>query len=288
MKKRALFFVFVLFFIGIVSAESCVLTPSLINQDPSEAVPGEYMEVVFQLEGVSDPTCGKVKFEVLEKYPFEVQGEKSKEISSGTFTYGYQNYWMIPYRILIDENAIDGDEEIEVKYSSENSLIEFIENFSIYIQDPSADFEIHVKDYDSKKKELVLEVLNIEDVDIEALTLEIPRQANIEVKGPNRIVVGDLDSNEYTTATFEANLSQGEIIIEVLYTDEIGIRRTKEETIYFEPAYFQNRAGESKDTSASIILWSILVAILIVLWIIKKIKKRNKKNRMNSKGMVKF
>ena len=58
----------------------------------------------------------------------------------------------------------------------------------------------------SMANEITIEVLNIEASDIEALTIEIPKQDNIEVKGPNKIVVGDLDSNEYTTAEFEASV----------------------------------------------------------------------------------
>jgi len=60
--------------------------------------------------------------------------------------------------------------------------------------------------------------------------LEIPKQTNIIVKGPNRVVVGDLDSNEYTTADFEATMRDGDLTIELTYSDTINVRRTISKT----------------------------------------------------------
>jgi len=52
-----------------VSAEGCNLDVSLINQDPYPATPGDYVKLVFQVNGVSNPQCGTVEFELLEQYP---------------------------------------------------------------------------------------------------------------------------------------------------------------------------------------------------------------------------
>ena len=81
---------------------------------------------------------------------------------------------------------------------------------------------------------MTIEILNIADTDIEALTIEIPKQDNIVIKGTNRVVVGDLDSNEYTTADFKANLKDGEINLKILYTDQTGIRREVMEKVFFD------------------------------------------------------
>ena len=77
--------------------------------------------------------------------------------------------------------------------------------------DGRTDFEVYVGDHVIKDKSLVFEILNIGNQDIEALTVEIPKQENIVVKGANRNIVGDLDSNEYTTTDFEAIPAGGDI-----------------------------------------------------------------------------
>ena len=118
---------------------------------------------------------------------------------------------LLPYKLRIDENALDGENPIEVYYSNKNCFKWLIKEFDITVQDTRADFEVYVKDYDYITKELTFEILNIAETDVEALTIEIPKQDNIDIKGANRIVVGDLDSNEYTTADFEATLPEWRI-----------------------------------------------------------------------------
>jgi len=68
----------------------------------------------------------------------------------------------------------------------------------------------------------------------------------IKIKGPNKNIVGALDSNDYTTADFEATLQEGKIDLLIHYTDEISIRRIKEESIYFNSDSFQGRKNDQK------------------------------------------
>ena len=119
-------------------------------------------------------------------------------------------------------------------------------------------------------------ILNTAKVDIEALTLEIPKQDNIEVKGSKINIVGDLDSNEYTTASFEAVPKEGEINLLVSYTDSINERRTLEKNVLFEPEYFQDRNGDQKSISIWFYLFWILVIALVIYYFYKRAKKKRK------------
>ncbi|MCK5149847.1 hypothetical protein KAJ87_02885 [Candidatus Pacearchaeota archaeon] len=286
MKNKGLIIILALFLFSFtfISAEGCDLKVSLINQDPYPAIPNNYVKVVFQMTGVENPECGTIDFEVLEQYPFSLEETAIKTINGNTYVKDYKTEWMIPYKILVDKDALDGENEIEVKYSQRNSESGFSKKFNITIEDACADFELHLKDYSSKTNELTIEILNIADDDVEALTLEIPKQENIKIKGTNRIVVGDLDSNEYTTADFEATVNEGEIEVKVTYTDIIGIRRTLFKTVNFDPDYFKERNGDKN----SISIWIYLLILLVIGVIVWVVVKRKKKKQSNKKTIVKF
>lgn len=262
-----------------VSAEVCKIIPSLINQDPYPAIPGDYVKIVFQVDGVANPECGIVEFELIEQYPliFDPNTEAKITINSGTYQKDFSSFLIAPYKVRVDENALDGDNPIEVQFKYGNQLTYETKQFDLNVEDIRADFEIHIKKYSPTTKVLTLEVLNIGKSDIQALTLEIPKQDNIEIKNSNINIVGDLDSNEYTTADFEATPKKGEILVKITYTDSINTRRTVEKSVYFDPAYFQGRIEDQKKSGAGTYI-IIAVIILIIIWIVyRRIKKKRAK-----------
>jgi len=283
-----LFIALLLANILLISSEPCVLDVSLINQDPYPAIPNDYVKVVFQMTGTSNPECGLISFEVVPSFPFSVEEKEIKKtIKGGTYIKDYSPNWMIPYRLVVNKNALDGDYDLEVKYSSSTSAPFLGKKFRINIENPAADFELHIKDYSYKTNELTIEILNIAETDIEALTLEIPKQDTIEIKGANRVVVGDLDSNEYTTADFEAIPKNGEIQINVLYTDQIGVRRTLTKTVTFDSSYF---ALSNEDQTSTPVIYYVLLIIVVILiiWFIFRRRKKKQERIMHRRGMAKL
>ncbi len=282
--KKSMIFTLAIFSVvllsGLVAAEGCILGVSLINQDPYPANPGDYVKVVFQIDGLSNPGCGVVTFQIKEEFPFSIRPETENpiEIRSGTYSRKYSSFYIAPYEILINENAIDGDNPIEISYSTDG--VEKLKEFNLNIENTHADFEIYVKDYDPLTKTLTFEILNIEDNDIEALSLEIPKQPNIVIKGANRKVIGDLDSNEYTTADFEATVEDGKIEVKMIYTDVINVRREITKEVMFDSSYFMDRTGETKKQP----IWAYVLAGLVIVWIVwSRIKKAKKKKNLQKK-----
>ena len=241
MKKRTLIIpVLALFLVislsGVLAASTCDLSVSLINQDPYPATPGDYVELVFQIEGVGNADCGRVQFGLLEQYPliFDPDTVRTISVDAGTYQKDFSSFLMAPYKVRVDSNALDGENPIEVEFRSGADINYQTKQFNLEVQDTKADFEIHIKDYAPLTNTLTFEILNIENIDVEALTLEIPSQDNILIKGSKTNIIGDLDSNEYTTANFEATPSEGEILVKIIYTDSINKRRTLEKTVLFE------------------------------------------------------
>ena len=180
------------------------------------------------------------------------------------------------YKLRIDENAFDGENQIEIYYSTSAGVTKIIQEFNITVEDTRADFEVNVKDYNYATNELTFEILNIEETDVQALTLEIPKQEEVGVKGANRVVVGDLDSNEYTTADFEVVLPKGEtsIKLNVIYTDSINVRREIQKMVEFDSSYFTDRNKDQKSTPW--VLYIIIIGI-IAFFVWRRIRKKRRK-----------
>ncbi len=285
MKKRLLIcLIFGILLINtlFILAESCDLEVSIINQDPYPAIPGDYVKVVFQIQGVENPECQSIEFELLEKYPISFDPLENPKIfiESGIYDKDYSSFLLAPYKIRVDSNALDGDNPIEVQYKFGSNIGYETKQFNLNVKDTRADFEIYVSEYDAKTRTITFEILNIQDVDVEALTIEIPKQNNIEIKGSNINLVGDLDSNEYTTADFEAIPQAGEIIVKIIYTDEINKRRTIEKKVLFEPEYFTGRiADENNKSLSSYLPWIIVLGIIIYSFYRKRKKKQRERRR---------
>jgi hypothetical protein len=263
----------------IVSASGCDPTVSLVNQDPYPAVPGESVDLVFQVDGLSSSECGNVVITLEEKFPFTVDPSTPKtiEVKSGTFiNRDYESFVMAPYRVRVNEDALDGNTPIELTVKRNGGTESY--PFDINIEDSRADFEIYVKDYDYSTRELTLEILNIEDSDVEAVTVYIPKQDNIEVKGANRITVGDIDSNEYTTTDFEAIMSDGDFEVEIFYSDSINERRSITKTLSFDSSYFTNRVSDEKSTSFG----TYIVYLLVIVGAVWFWRKRNSKKKIKA------
>jgi len=279
MKRGYLIALMLFLFIGFASAatKECTINVSMINQDPYPAMPGETVKVIFQINGVSNPDCGTVKFEVKENFPFTIDPSSQNPITinSGIYAKNYSSFYIAPYKIRINTDALKGDTPIEVGYTSSSLIGERFKDFTIYVENTKADFEIYVKDYSSATSILTLEILNIEDVDVQALTIEIPKQENVEIKGANKVVVGDLDSNEYTTADFEALLKDGDISLKIVYTDSTNTRREITKTVEFDSSYFNGRKG----TSQPVWLY-ILIPLLIAAFIAWRIYRKKKKKKL--------
>lgn len=267
MVKRGLTLVLGLAFVLIVAtsflsaATACSLNASLINQDPYPATPGDYVRLVFQVNGIANSECGDVAIELLPTFPFSLDSTESaiQTTKAGVYEKDYSSFLIAPYKVRVADNAIDGDNPIEAVITSSGSA-SLLSKFQINIEDKRTDFEVYVKDYSLTTNIMKLEVVNIGKNDIKALTLEIPKQKNIVVKGANKNVLGDLDSNEYTTADFEVASSSGAFDVVIYYTDSISERRTVNKTVEFDKNYFVGRKADQTGLS-----FGNYVVILIIL-----------------------
>ncbi|MCR4285184.1 MAG: hypothetical protein NUV97_04030 [archaeon] len=276
--KKSIYILTLILFLPLTSAATCDPTISLLNQDPYPAVPGEYAKLVFNVENLDVVDCSDITFELLEDYPIRFNPGESPEKVFKRVNYlkDFESSLLIPYKVIIDPDALDGPNSIEIKFQSRGSAA-ILKTFDVEVEDSKAEFEVYVKDYDYNTNELTIEILNIAASGIEALTVEIPKQETISIKGPNRIVVGDLDSNEYTTAEFEATVGDGWFNVRLIYSDSINVRREVTKAINFDSSYFSGRKADQNGTSTgTYVLW-IVIIFAVVYWFLRRRKKKKDK-----------
>lgn len=285
-----LFLLGFIFISTMVFAGACSIDVVLVNQDPYPAMPGEYVKVVFQVSGFESPDCGSVEFWINEKYPFSLNpGAENKVVmKSGTYLKDYQSHFLVPYDLRVDKDAIDGDNPIKVYYSFLTGGAQiFSKDFDINVEDSRTDFEVFISDYDFTTKEVTVDILNTGDNNVEGLTIEVPVQEGVKVIGTDKIILGDLNSNEDDSATFKAEMNEGTVNLNLVYTDQIGVRRTMPETIEFNPSLFHSLEKQEKSFSPTLAFIIGLIIPILFMYIRKKIRARRERI-MKKKGMAKF
>jgi len=266
MKKVGLLIFLLMLVPGTLAAVSdCDLSVAMINQDPYPAIPGEYVDLVFQLNGVENSNCGTVTFELVEEYPLIFDPGKTNQvvINAGIYKRDFGSFLIAPFKVRVDEDALDGDNPIEVRYRYGSNLGFESTSFNLNVENVMAEFEIFIKDYDILTNVITFEILNIGGVDIEALTVEIPKQETITLHGAKVNIVGDLDSNEYTTAEFVGTPKDGKINLKLTYTDPVNKRRTVEASVDYEADYFTGQNGNESKPWYFYLIYLIVIGVIV-------------------------
>lgn len=232
MKKRkdkirfGLMLLLGLFLVSFVSADICDLDVELVNQDPHPAIPGEYVELLFQVSGIENPECDGAMFHLIPSYPFSLDGMDAGRVLQGnTYISNYKTEWLIPYKLRIDKDALEGDFEIAVEYGQRG--ITNSDLFDISVQDSRTDFDAVVQEVVGSEVSIAL--ANTGKYTANSIIVRIPEQDGFKVVGTDGQMVGNLDSGDYTLVSFEimsgAQANGGDLGFDIHYTDTLGERR---------------------------------------------------------------
>jgi hypothetical protein len=273
--------IFVALFVNFVSAETsygtCNMGVTLVNQDPYPAVPDSYVNVLFQVSGVSNPDCKGARFQVIPTYPFTIDGDSSMQTLQGnTYASGYKSEWTIPYKIKVDKDAVDGDNNIEVRYSSlaQSPDLYISKLINISVKDSRTDFDLVIQQINNQQVSIAL--ANTGKNTANSVIVKVPEQDVFRVSGTNGQMIGNLNSGDYTLVSFNLlrrnmnatgassyrrnqtsqqtspqtaqNFANPVLKLEISYTDGIGIRRTTTKNISVDLRSF---ASESNSTNGN-------------------------------------
>ena len=157
-------------------------------------------------------------------------------------------------------------------------IIKFIKSFDIEVKDARTDFEVSIQDYNPTTNIITFGIINIGKIDAQALTLNLPVQDNIDLKGSSTVVVGSLNSNDDTTATIYGVPKEGEIKVNIDYNDVNGVRRTLEKSAVFTKAIAEKNVTQSQPKGAYFYLFWLIIIILVVMFVRNYFRKKKEKN----------
>lgn len=283
MKKLEVILTFVFILnLSLIAAASCDLDLTLASQDPAIAVPGEYVKLIFQLDGISNSECKEVGVEFVEEFPFylDKSQEKILTIHSGYYVSSFPDFMIAPFKVYVDEDAIEGNNTLKINYFSFKSEGKLQKEFTIDVEEVRTEFEVNIKEYDAAAKELTLEILNIGKEDAEAVTIEILRTENNEVFGTNKKIVGDISSKDDELIKFTGNFQEGTIPLTLEYSDQIKERRTVELEVYFDKQSYLKSVDSSSGMSGTTGFIIGIVLTLIILFSWNYYKKRKTKHKL--------
>lgn len=106
-----------------VSAGTPAIRVTLVNQDPSPANPGKYVDIKFQIENIGDDIAPGVFIELVPNYPFSLDSNENAQKVIGSMQAGRlgKDSVLVTYKVRVDDKAVQGNNEIEVRYKkSEN------------------------------------------------------------------------------------------------------------------------------------------------------------------------
>ncbi|MBS3172535.1 hypothetical protein J4438_03070 [Candidatus Woesearchaeota archaeon] len=279
------------------SSDSCDLDVSLINQDPYPAIPGEYVNVVFQVNGVASNQCDGATFELIPEYPFSLDDLDGLRVLDGsTYVKDYKSDWMITYKLRVDKDAVEGTSTLLVHYNpgklNFNSYIE--KKFDIEIQDSRTNFDAVIQE--STSSEVSIAIANTGKYVANSVVVRIPEQDSFRVTGTDGQMVGNLDSGDYTIVNFALtkipvkNNEDNNLKFDIYYTDSLGFRRTVnmqlpmnsgltdsvDNTLTYQE--FGNRKIPGQGTSNIYLTFAIILVVLIIFGVIYKKKSKKIKN----------
>jgi len=293
--------------ISLVSADAnnaCSLNVTLINQDPYPAIPNSYVDLVFQVTGVENSQCEGVNFKLNPSYPFslDVDGRWIR-IENPPTSAGYNSNWVIPYKVRIDKDALDGVSELEVDYRAGTLKLDSYvsEKFNITIKDSRTDFDAVIQE--TSGSTVSIAIANIGKYTANSVIVKVPEQDSFRASGTDGQMVGNLASGDYTIVSFALSPktlygarnasrtdaqtppsqplgSSTKLKLNISYTDNIGERRTVNMELPLNLITNSSMIGGSfpgrrtTTSSSGGFSWTTLLIILIIIGILYFIYKK--------------
>ena len=170
-KELLVFFTILLFFssaFAVLAAQTTYrpaniydIAVTLINQEPDPAEPGKYVDVRFKFDNNGSGEARNVMVELLPQYPFSLEPGADAVRNLGTIQSMQRGDVgvIVKYRLRVDENAVEGENDLRIRYKTEGySWIE------------PEEFKVDVQTHDA--------ILSVNSVSIGKKTLE-PGASNI-------------------------------------------------------------------------------------------------------------
>jgi hypothetical protein len=95
-----------------------------VNQNPDPADPGSYVELRFKIENIGAGYAKDVVFELIPEYPFSLDFSVPaiRRIGDMYMNQVGEDAYILYYKVRVDKNAVDGNNPIKLRYSSDDGI----------------------------------------------------------------------------------------------------------------------------------------------------------------------
>jgi hypothetical protein len=283
--------------VAAATTEICNPQITLVNQDPSPAVPNEYMKVIFELTGIGN--CNGFTVKLNPEYPFSLDADSSdiQTIEGNPSSPDYRDVWTVPYKIRIDKDALDGDYNLKLQYQEgvDESFGYVEKGFNVTIKNSMTAFDAVIQQISGS--DVSIAIANTGKYAANSVVVRIPEQESFKISGTDGQMVGNLASGDYTVVGFTLtktnsglrNMSRtnnpsnmpasnpsasSKLKFDIYYTDNIGERRIVNMELPLNignasamgVGNFNRTATKTSSWYSSWTNWIIILGILIILY----------------------
>jgi hypothetical protein len=231
---------------GIAEAQTFYqMNVTMINYEPDPAEAGRYVTVRFKFENTGGQTAEDIIAEILPKYPFSLDpGESaSKSLGSVRARQSGDTGVIVDWRLKVDENALEGDNEIDLRYRVGSYAWNKLTDFLINIQ--PHDIILSIESIDAPKlispgqtSEIAINLKNLAASYVKEIkvSLNLAGVPFATIGSTNKKIIKSLDAGASTEATFnlianpDADSGLYNVPMSVEFYDRIGTKYIKNES----------------------------------------------------------
>ncbi len=248
----------------------------VIHIDKAALDPGKLSDLKFTINNLGNAPLRDVtfKWENKDKVILPVGSDNTRYIKYIDINETYN----LDYQVIADTNAKQGLYQLDLYLTYTDSINGTTKEIStiagVYIGG-GTDFDIALEEIAGD--ETSFNVANVGSNPAYAVLVTIPGQKDWKVSNSNSVMIGNLNSGDYTVASYKlqhiSNSSQN-MQMQISYTDTMGLRKTVDKEVYV------SQDNTTTTTSSQISQPDIgfaFVAIAVLAGLIAAIAYRNKK-----------
>lgn len=231
-KIIVLIFVMVLLGLGIANAS---VELSVNNYYPMPVEAGDYFNVFLKIANTgASPTDSTIKFK--PSFPFSVDNNATSEEIITNLDAG--SAVTKKFKIRVDAGSKEGDNSLMFQYTDCEGCNWKEKSVPITIIEAQTTFDIVLQEINEEG--IFIAIANIGKNSANAVTVRIPEQENFKTQLVSASIVGNLESGDYTLVGFQIipkskDSEEKELLIQIDYTDPLGIRRSVSESLMLSP-----------------------------------------------------
>ncbi len=232
---------------GLPIVTSHILRVGMLNQIPDPAEPGKYVDIRFKFENNGSKSLDNIEAEILPQYPFSLDPGTSTIKSLGSINPSQKGDKgvVIKYKLRVDKDALEGENEIKLRYRTNGDGWITLSEFKIDVQPFDAILLLDtVKSIPEsigpgKRAKIEITFSNIAEILLKKIRVKLKLSSAplAPIGSTNEKVIEKIDKGEKSTLIFdviaEPDAESGvyTIPVEFVYYDSLGNSYNRNSTI---------------------------------------------------------